>query len=196
MVRDYASMNGNESLNIVEPDRREFLKGLLSAGALVLSLRCVPETVFAAATDPATANAISPMANAPLHPNVYLAIDTDGTVYIIAHRSEMGSGSKTALPRRVADELDADWARVKIVQAPGDEKYGDQDTDGSHSVRSFFDTLREAGGTARLMLGRAAPAQGNRPVTECNTELHEVIHTPSGKKLGYGELAASAAKLV
>ena len=85
------------------------------------------------------------MDSAPLRPSVYLAIDTDGTVYIIAHRSEMGSGSKTALPRIVADELDADWARVKIVQAPGDEKYGDQDTDGSHSVKSFFDPLARSG---------------------------------------------------
>src|SRR6202790_1457448 len=197
MLRDHASVNSGDSMssiNIVEPARREFLKSLLAAGALVLSVRWAPQTVFAAATDPTTAD-VAPMANAPLHPNVYLAIDTDGTVYIIAHRSEMGSGSKTALPRIVADELDADWARVKIVQAPGDEKYGDQDTDGSHSVRSFFDTLREAGGTARLMLVRAAAAQWNKPVTECHTELHEVIHAPSGKKLGYGELAASAAKL-
>jgi isoquinoline 1-oxidoreductase subunit beta len=199
MLRDHAPVNTveslNNSINIVEPGRRDFLKGLLSAGALVLAVRWAPQTVFAAATDPTSANAVSPMANAPLHPNVYLAIDTDGTVYIIAHRSEMGSGSKTALPRIVADELDADWARVKIVQATGDEKYGDQDTDGSHSVRSFFDTLREAGGTARLMLVQAAAAQWNKPITECHTELHEVIHAPSGKKLGYGELAASAAKL-
>ena len=198
MHREHASVNSVDLSKYVEPGRREFLKGLLGAGALVLSIRWAPQTVLAAATDPATADAASPnppMANAPLHPNVYLAIDTDGTVYIIAHRSEMGSGSKTALPRIVADELDADWARVKIVQATGDEKYGDQDTDGSHSVRSFFDTLREAGGTARLMLVRAAAAQWNKPVTECHTELHQVIHTPSGKKLGYGELAASAAKL-
>src|SRR6202163_3646861 len=195
MLRDRVSVNSVESLNTVEPGRREFLKGLLGAGALALSVRGAPQTVFAAATGSSTAGAIAPMANAPLHPNVYLAIDTDGTVYIIAHRSEMGSGSKTALPRIVADELDADWARVKIVQAPGDEKYGDQDTDGSHSVRSFFDTLREAGGTARLMLVRAAAAQWNKPATECLTELHQVIHAPSGKKLGYGELAASAAKL-
>jgi len=195
MRRDHVSVNSVESLNVVEPGRREFLKGLLSAGALVLSVRWVPQTVLAAGTDPIIVNAASLMANAPLHPNVYLAIDTDGAVYIIAHRSEMGSGSKTALPRIVADELEADWARVKIVQATGDEKYGDQDTDGSHSVRSFFDTLREAGGTARLMLVRAAAAQWNKPVTECHTELHQVIHAPSGKKLGYGELAASAAKL-
>jgi isoquinoline 1-oxidoreductase beta subunit len=198
MHHDRVFVNSVASVNTVEPGRREFLKGLFGAGALVLSIRWAPQTVLAAATDPTTANAaspITPMANAPLHPNVYLAIDTDGTVYIIAHRSEMGSGSKTALPRIVADELDADWARVKIVQATGDEKYGDQDTDGSHSVRSFFDTLREAGGTARLMLVRAAAAQWNTPVTECHTELHQVIHTPSGKKLGYGDLAGSAAKL-
>jgi isoquinoline 1-oxidoreductase subunit beta len=179
----------------VEPGRRGFLKGMLGAGALVLSVRWMPDTLLTAGTDPVTPDALAPMANAPLRPSVYLAIDTDGTVYIIAHRSEMGSGSKTALPRIVADELDADWARVKIVQAPGDEKFGDQDTDGSHSVTSFFDPLREAGGTGRLMLVRAAAAQWGKPVAECRSGLHEVVHTPTGKKLGYGELAAAAAKL-
>jgi isoquinoline 1-oxidoreductase beta subunit len=84
---------------------------------------------------------------------------------------------------------------VKLVQATGDEKYGDQDTDGSHSVRSFFDVLRESGATARLMLIRAAAAQWGVPPTECSTNLHTVVHKASGKKLGYGELAAAAAKL-
>ena len=186
--RDHISVNTLESA-----DRRGFLKGMLGAGALVLSVRWLPGTVMAAGSLPV--DPTSSMANAPLHPNVYLAIDTDGTVYIVAHRSEMGSGSKTALPRIVADELDADWARVKIVQATGDEKYGDQDTDGSHSVRSFFEPLRQAGATARLMLVRAAAAQWDKPVSECRAGLHEVVHTPSGKKLGYGELAAAAVRL-
>jgi isoquinoline 1-oxidoreductase beta subunit len=172
--------------------RRGFLKGMLGAGAFVLSIRLMPEELFGAA---ANANALEGMTKAALQPNVYLAIDTDGSTYIIAHRSEMGSGSRTALPRIVADELDADWSRVKIVQATGDEKYGDQDTDGSHSVRSFFDTLRESGATARLMLVRAAAAQWGVPPTECSTNLHTVVHKASGKKLGYGELAAAAAKL-
>lgn len=172
--------------------RRGFLKGMLGAGALVLSVRLMPEKLFGAVSN---AGASDAMAKAPLQPNVYLAIDTDGTAYIIAHRSEMGSGSRTALPRIVADELDADWARVKLVQATGDEKYGDQDTDGSHSVRSFFDILRQSGATARLMLVRAAAAQWGVPATECATNLHTVVHKPSGKKLGYGELAAAAAKL-
>jgi len=172
--------------------RRGFLKGMLGAGAFVLSIRLMPEQLFAATANATVADAF---AKAPLQPNVYLAIDTDGTAYIIAHRSEMGSGSRTALPRIVADELDADWSRVKLVQATGDEKYGDQDTDGSHSVRGFFDTLRESGATARLMLIRAAAAQWGVPVAECSTNLHTVVHKASGKKLGYGDLAATAAKL-
>src|SRR5712664_1486784 len=172
--------------------RRGFLKGMLGAGAFVLGVRWAPAAMFGSE---ASAGASDAVPNAPLRPNVYLAIDTDGTAYVIAHRSEMGSGSRTALPRIVADELDADWARVKIVQAISDEKYGDQDTDGSHSVRSFFDTLRESGATARLMLVRAAAAQWGVPAAECATELHTVVHKPSGKRLGYGELAAAASKL-
>src|SRR5260370_2674063 len=135
------------------------------------------------------------MPKGPLNPSVYLADDTDGTAYIIAHRSEMGSGSRTGLPRIVADEVDEDVAPVKIVQAIGDEKYGDQETDGSHSVRSFFDGLRESGATARLMLVRAAAAQWGVPASECTTTPHMVVHQASRKKLGYGELAAAAAKL-
>ena len=174
--------------------RRGFLKGMLGAGAFVLSVRWLPEEVFAASTTP-NAGAAEAMGKAALQPSVYLAIDTDGTAYVIAHRSEMGNGVRTSLPRIVADELDADWSRVKVVQATGDEKYGDQDTDGSHSVVSFFMPLREAGATARLMLVRAAAKRWNVPEAECSTELHKVAHKKSGKKAGYGELAAAAAKL-
>jgi len=174
--------------------RRGFLKGMLGAGAFVLSVQLLPEQLFAA-DDSVAGSAMNPSMKGPFAPSVYLALDTDGTAYIIAHRSEMGSGPRTALPRIVADELDADWARVKIVQATGDEKYGDQDTDGSHSVRSFFDPLREAGATARLMLVQAAAKKWNVPENECSTGVHEVLHKKSGRKLGYGEVAADAAKL-
>ena len=147
-----------------------------------------------AASASGNAKAAEAMGRAVWHPSVYLAVDTDGTAYVVAHRSEMGNGVRTSLPRIVADELDADWARVKVVQATGDEKYGDQDTDGSHSVVSFFVPLREAGATARLMLIRAAAKHWYVPEAECSTELHTVVHKVSGKKLGYGELAAAAAK--
>ncbi len=84
-------------------------------------------------------------------------------VIIIAHRSEMGTGIRTALPMIVAEELDADWSRVKIEQAIGDAKYGSQDTDGSESIRDFYDPMREAGATrahdarkrGRFQVGRA-----------------------------------------
>ena len=80
-------------------------------------------------------------------PNVYLSIDENGDVTIVAHRSEMGTGIRTGLPMVLADELEADWSRVKVVQAQGDPKYGDQNTDGSRSVRQFYQPMRVAGAT-------------------------------------------------
>jgi isoquinoline 1-oxidoreductase beta subunit len=117
-------------------------------------------------------------------------------VCIVAHRSEMGNGVRTSLPRILADELDADWSRVTVIQADGDAAYGSQDTDGSHSVREFFDVLREAGATARLMLVRAAAQQWGIPESQCVADpVHTVSDKNSTRKLGYGELAALAAKL-
>jgi isoquinoline 1-oxidoreductase beta subunit len=91
-----------------------------------------------------------------LSPNVYLKIGSDGEVIIIAHRCEMGQGIRTSLPLIVADELGADWNRVKIVQAEGDVKYGDQNTDGSYSIRMFYKPMREAGAAARYLLIQVA----------------------------------------
>src|SRR5579872_3481898 len=187
--------NMSKSESEAASSRRDFLKGILGAGAFVLGVSVMPEQLFAVAGSDTEGDPFPPSEKAPLQPSVYLAISTDGTAYVIAHRSEMGNGVRTSLPRIVADELDADWARVKVVQAIGAEKYGDQDTDGSHSVVSFFIPLREAGATARLMLVRAAARQWAVPETECSTELHHVVHKASGKKLGYGELATAASKL-
>ena len=178
-------------MNAIENvSRRSFLKGVVSVGALVLSARYYPELVWAEGLPKDTQADL-----ATLHPNVFVGIDTDGTVYIVAHRSEMGTVIRTSLPLVVADELDADWKRVKIDQAIGDPRYGDQNTDGSHSIRSFYDVMRQAGATARLMLIQAAAQQWNVVPAECVTELHVVVHPPTGRRLGYGELAASAAKL-
>jgi isoquinoline 1-oxidoreductase beta subunit len=182
---------GGKMIQVENVSRRGFLKGMLGAGALVLSAQILPERLFGASVSAGEGG----MSKAVLQPSVYLAIDTDGTVYIVCHRVEMGSGNRTGLPRIVADELDADWSGVKVVQAPGDPKYGDQDTDGSHSVRDFFTPLRQAGATGRLMLVRAAAQTWGVPEKECTTELSAVVHKASGKKLGYGELAAAAAKL-
>src|SRR5438477_359854 len=160
--------------------RRGFLKGMLGAGAFVLSVRWMPEQLFAAS---ASVNPADAMGKAVLHPGVYLAIDKDGTAYVVAHRSEMGNGVRTSLPRIVAEELDADWARVKVVQATGDEKYGDQDTDGSHSVRSFFDTLRETGAAARLVLVREGAQAWGGTVSVWYMGLDEVGLEKVGTKI-------------
>lgn len=168
---------------VTNVSRRGFLEGVFSAGAFILAARILPEDAKAADT----------VDESVFHPSVYLGIEPDGRVIIVAHRSEMGTGIRTALPMVAADELDADWKRVKIQQAIGDKKYGNQNTDGSNSIRSFYQPLREAGATARMMLVSAAASKWNVPASECAAKNHEVIHTPSGKKFGYGELAPAAA---
>jgi len=164
--------------------RRTFLGGMFSAGAFVLGARLLPAETLASAD----------AGKAAWNPSVYLGIETDGSVIIVAHRSEMGTGIRSVLPSVLADELDADWARVKIEQGIGDKKYGDQNTDGSCSIRNFYDAMREAGASARMMLEGAAAAQWGVPVAECKAQNHQVVHAGSGRKLGYGELAAAAAK--
>jgi isoquinoline 1-oxidoreductase beta subunit len=126
---------------------------------------------------------------------VFVSIAPDGTVGIVCHRSEMGQGVRTSMPMIVADELEADWKRVKVIQAPGDEKkYGNQDTDGSRSTRHFFTPMRTCGAAARMMLEGAAAEQWKVPVSEVQAKNHEVVHAKSGRRIGYGQLAAAAAK--
>ena len=186
-----------DKIAIVNVTRRSFLQGALSASAFVL---CVGESsLFAKAAangaHPATTPATLSIDATAFHPGVFLGIQPDGTVLIVAHRTEMGNGVRTSLPRIIADELDADWSRVEVIQGDGDERYGSQDTDGSHSVREFFDTLREAGATARLMLIRAAAQQWGVPEAQCvGDPVHVVSHKGSNRTIGYGELAALAAK--
>jgi len=179
---------------VVNVTRRSFLQGALSASAFVL---CVAKTpLFAKAAGNVASGSVAPSIDATaFHPSVFLGIQPDGTVLIVSHRTEMGNGVRTSLPRIVADELDADWSRVEVIQGDGDERYGSQDTDGSHSVREFFDTLRETGATARLMLVRAAAQQWGVPEAQCVADpAHVVSHKASNRTIGYGDLAALAAK--
>jgi isoquinoline 1-oxidoreductase subunit beta len=128
------------------------------------------------------------------NPLAFVSVAPDGTVTIVCHRSEMGQGVRTGMPMIVADELEADWKRVKIAQAPGDEKkFGNQDTDGSRSTRHFFEPMRRCGAAARMMLEAAAADTWKVPVSEVEAKNHEVIHKASGRKLGYGALAQAAA---
>lgn len=127
-----------------------------------------------------------------LSPNVYVTIDFSGKVSVIVPRSEMGTGIKTSLAQALADELDADWAAIAVIQAQGDAKYGDQNTDGSRSVRQFLMPLRRAGASARHMLIAAAAQRWNVTPADCRTEPGFVVGKQPNQRLAYGELVEAA----
>ena len=130
------------------------------------------------------------------NPLVFVSIGADGIVSVVCHRSEMGQGVRTSFAMVVADELDADWSKVRIVQAPGDEaRYGNQNTDGSRSLRHSMEPLRRVGAGARAMLEAAAAARWNVPPNQVKAKNHELVHAPTGRKLGYGDVALAAAAL-
>jgi isoquinoline 1-oxidoreductase subunit beta len=187
-------LNTHSKFAITNVSRRGLLKGVAASGGLVLAAQ-FPTVRGALAAYPTGA---SGMPNGVVsNPKVFISIGNDGIVSIIAARAEMGNGAaRTGLPMIVADELDADWARVRVVQSPGDEKtYGNQDTDGSRSVRHFIQPMRQCGAAARQMLETAAAKKWGVDVGEVQAQLHEVVHKASGRKLGYGELAVDAAAL-
>lgn len=127
-------------------------------------------------------------------PHLFVAIDGDGTVTLTAHRSEMGTGSRTSLPMVLADEMGADWANVKIIQAVGDEpKYGNQDTDGSRSMRHHIQAMRQMGASVRQMLAQAAADKAGVDVGSATVGVHEV--TAGGNTYGFGDLAEAAMKV-
>jgi isoquinoline 1-oxidoreductase subunit beta len=178
-------------IKVEKISRRSVLKNLGIAGALVLAAPVMSRQAFAAYQTGAGAMPHCTVVD----PRVFVAIASDGTVTIVAHRSEMGTGVRTSLPLVVAEEMEADWARVKVAQAHGDEvKYGNQDTDGSRSTRHYLMPMRQIGASARAMLEAAAAKRWGVPATEVKAVNHEVVHAASGRRLGFGELAADAAK--
>ena len=129
-----------------------------------------------------------------LAPNPFIQVGTDGVVTIVCHRSEMGQGIRSTLPVLLADELGADPARVRIVQADGDKKYGDQDTDGSHSIRGVFDDLRRVAAAAREMLIAAAAQKWGTDASKLVAH-DDAVWNGDDKSASFGELVAAAAKL-
>jgi isoquinoline 1-oxidoreductase beta subunit len=171
--------------------RRSMLKALGIAGGFVLAAPVLSRPAFAAYQTGAEKMPHGTVVD----PRVFVAIAPDGTVTIVAHRSEMGTGVRTSLPLIVAEEMDADWSRVRVQQAHGDEvKYGNQDTDGSRSTRHYLMPMRQIGASARTMLEQAAAKRWGVPVAEVKAVNHEVVHEASGRKIGFGDLAADAAK--
>lgn len=128
-------------------------------------------------------------------PNLYLSITSDDTVTVTMPRSEMGQKIYTALPMILAEELEADWSKVKVKQGDFNPAFGNQTTGGSRSIRSQYDRLRKAGATAREMLISAAAERWEVPRSECRAEVNQVLHKPSGRSLRYGELVGIASTL-
>lgn len=128
-------------------------------------------------------------------PNGWVRIDTDGTVTLTIGKSEMGQGIRTSLAMILADELDADWPRIKVVQASPGPDFKQLDTGGSSSIASSWNMLRLAGAAARAMLIAAAAAQWKVDPASCSAENGEVVHAASKRRLKYGALVAAAAKL-
>src|SRR6201989_3198888 len=192
IIADPKKLRGFErhAVKVENVSRRNVLKGLGIAGSFVLAAPVMSRPAFAYET-----GAGKMPHGTVVDPRVFVAIAADGTVTIIAHRSEMGTGVRTSLPLIVAEEMEADWSRVKVQQAHGDEvKFGNQDTDGSRSTRHYLIPMRQIGASARTMLEKAAAKRGGVPATEVKAVNHEVVHSASGRKLGFGELAADAAK--
>lgn len=176
-------MNGIDRLS-----RRDFLQATgVAGGGLVLSITFGCQQSGEPADKAAGATSVAP--------NVYVNIREDDIVEIYCHRSEMGQGIRTCLPQVIADELEADWDRIELIQAPGDAKYGNQNTDGSTSIRQQFDVLRTAGAAAREMLIAAAAADWGVAAGELTARQHAVHHDASGRSASYGALVAAAAEL-
>jgi isoquinoline 1-oxidoreductase beta subunit len=172
--------------NIGQVTRREFLKtGAAGSAGLVIGFHLG----FHMSAKAAEAG------GKDFAPNAYIEIKPNGEIHLWIARSEMGQGPRTSLAMILAEELDADWARVKIEQADLDAKFGDQTTGGSLSIRTSWDPLRQAGATARAMLITAAANTWNVPASECVTRESAVVHPRTKHRLGYGALAAKAAAL-
>jgi isoquinoline 1-oxidoreductase beta subunit len=170
----------------VNLDRRTFLRvTAVASGGMLLHLSFAP---------PGRADEEPPAA--PVAPDVFVRIDADGKVTLTAKNPEVGQMIKTTLPMLIAEELDADWKDVRIVQADLDEsRYGEQFAGGSVAVPNHWMPMRQVGAAARRMLLAAAAAEWKVPESECTTAPGRVVHAKTKRSLPYGALAAKAAKL-
>ncbi|MFT5850726.1 MAG: isoquinoline 1-oxidoreductase beta subunit [Colwellia sp.] len=173
-------------MTISNVSRRDFLKTAgLATGGLVISV-ALPMNALAE-------KGIIKDSGDGLNAFIHLAENGDTIIY--CGRCEMGQGISTALPSAVADEMEADWQRVKVKQGDADEKYGPQATGGSASIRVMYQPMREAGATAKAMLIAAAAKVWKTSPENCFAQAHFVINKTNQQKLAYGELASIAANM-
>tara|TARA_B110000238_G_scaffold192051_1_gene226927 strand:- start:7071 stop:9284 length:2214 start_codon:yes stop_codon:yes gene_type:complete len=128
-------------------------------------------------------------------PNLFVQIQKDGNITLLASRSEMGQGIRTSLASAIADELEADWNYITVKQATGNAKYGNQNTDGSRSVRTLLEPMRKMGATAKAMLITAAAKKWNIPEKDCKAANHYIINTQNKDTIFFGDLVDEAANV-
>jgi isoquinoline 1-oxidoreductase beta subunit len=179
--------------------RRTFLYATLGTGASLV-VGCGASPPAPATSVPAATTPVPPPAGPPFAPNAFVRVGADGIVTVIVDKAEMGQGVVTGLPMLVAEELEVDLSQVRTEFAPVDDAYkntlfGVQATGGSTTIRSEYDVLRKAGAAARMMLVAAAARTWGVDEASCHAEKGQVVHAATGRKLGYGELAAKAAAL-
>ena len=144
--------------------RRSFVKNIgLASGGLILACNY---SLFS--NEKKTMNSIE------FNPNLFVQLNSDGSLILIASRSEMGNGARTSLTSVIADEMEADWNRVTVKQAVGDKKYGDQNTDGSRSILYLYETMRKMGALTKAMLITSAAKTWKVPESECFAQNHFV----------------------
>lgn len=159
--------------------RRDFVKVFgLATGGLILGCSVTPEQIIVNTLEDGVS----------FVPNLFIQLQQDGKVTIVVSRSEMGQGIRTSMASAIADEMEADWKMVSVKQATGDAKFGNQNTDGSRSIRTMLNPMRRMGAMARLILEQAAAKKWNVDYVECQAENHKVKHTPTGKLISFGEL--------
>jgi CO/xanthine dehydrogenase Mo-binding subunit len=165
--------------------RREFVAGGIAAGVGLVVGFYLPHSK--GSQNESQKDAFSP--------NAYLRITPNNKVTIVVARSEMGQGVRTALPMILAEELEADWKQIEIEQAGASTLFGDQTTGGSASIRTTWDPMRKAGAAAREMLITAAASTWGVPRSTCAAENGGIRHATTNRRLNYGDLVATAAKL-
>ena len=125
-------------------------------------------------------------------PNLFIQLQKDGTVTIVVARSEMGQGIRTSMASAIAEDLEADWKYVTVQQATGDAKFGNQNTDGSRSIRTLLKPMRKMGAMARSILEQAAAKKWNIAASDCKAENHFVVNNTTGEKVFFGDLVEEA----
>lgn len=173
------------SFDLQNVSRRDTLKTLGVASGLVVAAPIIAKGVRAEAMGTA----------GKLVNSAYLTIAADGAVHVFIHRVEMGQGSRTGLPQIVADELEADWSRIVFEPAFGDSKFGDQNTDGSTSIRKFYDAFRAAGAGARQMLEQAAASHWGVALSDVEAKNHRIHNKVTGASEDFSAFVEAASKL-